>query len=50
MQIGQDKTGMVTMNQSLKKLVENGIISADVAMGYSNAPDELSAQLGIKAK
>lgn len=50
MQIGQDKTGMTTMNQSLKRLVENGAISADVAMGYSTVPDELASQLGIKVK
>jgi twitching motility protein PilT len=50
MQIGQDKSGMITMNQSLKKLVETGSISGDVAMGYSNAPDELATQLGIKVK
>jgi twitching motility protein PilT len=50
MQIGQDKTGMVTMNQSLKKLVEVGAISAEVAMGYSNAPEELATQLGMKVK
>jgi twitching motility protein PilT len=50
MQIGQDKSGMITMNQSLKKLVETGIISGDVALGYSNAPEELAAQLGLKVK
>lgn len=50
MQIGQDKSGMITMNQSLKKHVETGAISADVAMGYSNVPDELATQLGMKIK
>lgn len=50
MQIGQDKSGMITMNQSLRKHVETGSISADVAMGYSNVPDELATQLGIKVK
>ncbi len=50
MQIGQDKTGMVTMNQSLKKHVEAGAISPEVAMSYSNSPDELATQLGIKVK
>jgi twitching motility protein PilT len=50
MQIGQDKSGMITMNQSLKKLVESGAISAEVAMGYSNSPEELATQLGIKVK
>lgn len=50
MQIGQDKSGMVTMNQSLKKHVETGAISAEVAMSYSNVPEELATQLGIKEK
>ena len=50
MQIGQDKSGMITMNQSLKKLVETRMISSDVAMGYSNAPEELATQLGLKVK
>jgi twitching motility protein PilT len=50
MQMGQDKSGMVTMNQSLKKLVDTGAISTDVAMGYSNSPEELATQLGIKVK
>lgn len=50
MQIGQDKTGMVTMNQSLKKHVETGAISAEVALSYSTAPEELATQLGIKLK
>ena len=50
MQIGQEKSGMITMNQSLKKFVDVGAISGDVALGYSNAPDELAMQLGIKEK
>lgn len=50
MQIGQEKSGMVTMNQSLKKLVDGGLISVEVAMGYTTAPEELSGMLGIKGK
>jgi twitching motility protein PilT len=50
MQIGQDKSGMITMNQSLKKHVESGAITSDVAMGYSNVPEELATQLGLKIK
>jgi len=50
MQMGQDKTGMVTMNQSLKKFVEIGAITPEVALSYSTAPEELSAQLGLKVK
>ena len=48
MQIGQDKSGMVTMNQSLLKLVETGLISPEVAMTYSTVPEELAGKLGIK--
>jgi twitching motility protein PilT len=50
MQIGQDKTGMITMNQSLKKHVETGAISAETAMSYSNSPEELATALGMKVK
>ena len=42
--------GMVTMNQSLKKLVETSQISPEVAMSYSNSPEELATQLGLKVK
>ena len=48
MQIGQEKSGMITMNQSLKKFVEVGAITADVALGYASVPEELAAQLGKK--
>ncbi len=48
MQIGQDKSGMTTMNQSLKKLVDGGAIDANVAMSYSTAPEELAGMLGVK--
>lgn len=48
MQIGQDKSGMITMNQSLYKLVHTGVISPEVAMGYSPVPEELANKLGIK--
>jgi twitching motility protein PilT len=50
MQIGQEKTGMVTMNQSLKRFVDTGLIDADTAMSYSSAPEELAKQLGVKNK
>lgn len=50
MQIGQDRTGMQTMNQALKKFVDNGAISAEVALSYSSAPEELAQQLGVKTK
>ena len=50
MQIGQDKTGMITMNQSLKKHVDSGAITADVAISYSPSPEELATTLGIQVK
>lgn len=50
MQIGQDKSGMVTMNQSLKRLVDTGLISVESAMGYTTAPEELAGMLGLKGK
>ncbi len=50
MQIGQDKTGMITMNQSLERLVETGQITAESAMQYTTMPEELSKKLGVKRK
>ena len=50
MQVGQDKTGMMTMNQSLSKLVEKGVIDADKAMEYTTMPEELAQKLGVKKK
>ena len=50
MQIGQDKTGMITMNQSLKRFVDNGQIEAELAMSYSTNPEELGKQLGVKMR
>jgi len=50
MQIGQEKTGMITMNQSLKKHVDSGAITADVALSYSPSPEELATTLGVQVK
>ncbi len=50
MQIGQEKTGMVTMNQSLKKHVDSGAIDVDSAMSYATNPEELAQMLGVKKK
>ena len=50
MQIGQDKTGMITMNQSLAKLVERGVIDTDTAMSYTTIPEELAQKLGVKSR
>jgi twitching motility protein PilT len=41
MQIGQDKFGMQTMNQSLAALYLKRLISMDDALGRSSDPDEL---------
>ena len=45
MQIGQEKTGMITMNQSLAKLVANGTISEENALKNSTMLEELKQQL-----
>ncbi|MDD0854609.1 type IV pilus twitching motility protein PilT [Halobacteriovorax sp. GB3] len=50
MQVGQDQTGMVTMNQSLKKFVDRGLIDAEAALTYSTNPEELNSQLGLKGR
>ena len=50
MQIGQEKSGMITLNQSLKAFVEKGLISDEVAMSFSAVPEELAKMLGVKAK
>lgn len=46
MQIGQETSGMITMNQSLKRFVETGTLSQDVAMAHSTVPEELANMLG----
>ena len=48
MQIGQDQTHMITMNQSIKKSLDAGMIDANTAMSYSNNPEEMAKMLGIK--
>lgn len=50
MQTGQDQTGMTTMNQSLKKHLDKGLIDNDTALSYSTNPEELRAALGIKGR
>ncbi len=50
MQIGQEKTSMITMNQSLKKHVDKGILSPEMAISCSTEPDELSKALGVKSR
>jgi twitching motility protein PilT len=41
MQVGQDKFGMQTLNQSLYSLYQRRMVSLDEAMGRSVEPDEL---------
>ncbi len=41
MQVGQDKFGMQTMNQSLYSLLSRRLITLDDALGRSSDPDEL---------
>ena len=48
MQIGQDKTGMMTMNQSLKGFVEKGMIDEETALTYTTMGEELKKMLGMK--
>ena len=45
MQIGQNQTGMITMNQSLENLVINRVITKEVAMFRSSVPNELRTKL-----
>ena len=39
---------MVTMNQSIKKALDGGLISREDAMSYSNNPEEMAKMLGLK--
>lgn len=45
MQVGQDKTGMITLNQSLLKLVMKRRIDVRQAFFYSSDPEELDKML-----
>ncbi len=47
MQVGQEKFGMQTMNQSLLNLYQRRTITLDDAMGRSSDPDELRQMLGM---
>ncbi len=49
MQVGQEKTGMKTMNQSLQHLLQTGQITADMALTYTTMPDELEQMIGPKS-
>lgn len=41
MQIGQEESGMITMNQSLKKLFDTNKITGDTCLAFSNNPEEM---------
>ena len=45
MQVGQDKFGMQTMNQSLYSLFSKRLISLEEALGRSSDPDELKQMI-----
>jgi twitching motility protein PilT len=45
MQIGQGRSGMQTMNQSLYSLYQRRLITLEDALGYSSDPNELQAML-----
>jgi twitching motility protein PilT len=49
MQIGQDKFGMQTMNQSLYTLFQKRIISLEEALGRSQDPEELKQMINNPA-
>jgi twitching motility protein PilT len=45
MQIGQEESGMNTMNQHIKKHLDSRLITTETAMTYSNNPDELTRMI-----
>jgi twitching motility protein PilT len=45
MQVGQEKFGMQTMNQSLYSLLSRGLITQDEAMMRSSDVDELRTMI-----
>jgi twitching motility protein PilT len=49
MQIGQDKFGMQTMNQSLFNLFQKRMISLEEALGRSQDPEELKQMISNPA-
>jgi twitching motility protein PilT len=50
MQVGQEKYGMLTMNQSLFNLYRKGHIALEMALGRSSDPDELKQMLSTAAQ
>ncbi|MBI2607173.1 MAG: type IV pilus twitching motility protein PilT [Deltaproteobacteria bacterium] len=50
MQAGQGESGMMTMNQSLIRLINAGQVSKTDAVGLSTQPEELAKMLGVTVK
>jgi twitching motility protein PilT len=48
-QVGQGKSGMQTLNQSLYALYQRKLITLEDALGYSNDPVELQAMIEGRA-
>jgi twitching motility protein PilT len=48
MQLGQGETGMQTQAQVMLRLAKAGTITKEHAIQYSNKPDELKKQLGVR--
>jgi twitching motility protein PilT len=46
MQLGQGETGMQTQTQALVKYLKEGKINREMAIQFSNKPDELKKQMG----
>jgi twitching motility protein PilT len=46
MQVGQNKFGMQTMSQALVALVQQNLITPDVAIGRATEPEEVRQMLG----
>jgi twitching motility protein PilT len=50
MQVGQDKHGMMTLNQSLMNLYLRRFITLEQALSQSNEADELKGMIEQRAK
>jgi len=48
MQVNQEATHMCTMNQTIKKALDAGLITSETAISYSNNPEEMLKMLGLK--
>ena len=48
MQLGQGQSGMQTQTQVLERLVKNGVITKNIAVQFSNKPDELRTKINFR--